>query len=883
MAELRDYQIATLTDIKDAVREGKRRLMVQMPTGCHAPGSLVLTFDGGEKRVEDVEVGDRLMGPDSAPRHVLALHHGNDDMFSLVPKRAASPFIVNAGHILSLVQTQLPGRDKRSVYNGERRYCSVLDYLTETQEFRHIHKLELSGRIEFPRSGIAGNVGIKPADFFDPYLLGVLLGDGSIIAGSPTICCCDDEIVQAVVAIAAKYRVQVTKYANNRGSAPQYSLRVQRGENNPITLALRYLRLWGTRSGTKFIPFPYKVAPMEDRLQLLAGLIDTDGHFHNGGFDYVTKSKQLALDVAFVARSSGLAVSESTKIINSGPYVGNVYWRLHINGETGLIPTRVVRKKAGARMQIKNPLITGFDVESAGPGEYFGFEVDEDNLYLTADFMIHHNSGKTRLAAEIVNGARGKKKRVIFEVPAISLVDQTVGMFHSEGISDVGVIQASHHMTDWSKPIQICSVQTLTRKGEVPEADVVIRDEAHKIFKFDIEWMLLDRWRNTPFIGLSATPWTKGLGRVYEELIVGSTTHELIEKQWLVPMRVFAPMAPDLKPDLSEVRTTAGDYNEKDLHKAVMRDKLIADIVKTWSDKAEGRPTICFAVDRNHADTLRQRFNAAGVPAAYMDCETPLWERRDIQRSFERGDIKVVCNVEIVGIGVDWPSISCISYCRPTKSEMRFVQNIGRGLRPSPGKADLLILDHSDTHMRLGFVVDIHHEGLNGGRLATEPVKFVKLPKQCPACGYLKSYGVRVCPNCAHETVAPPPIVENLGGRLEEFKGRKKRKGDNWGIEEKMCFYAELKGYGISKGYKPGWAAMKYRDRLKVWPRGSVEDVPATSQMSAATMQWIRSQNIAWAKSKQKQGAVEQVKALAEYRATVPGTLCTEQDLEDFK
>jgi superfamily II DNA or RNA helicase len=503
--------------------------------------------------------------------------------------------------------------------------------------------------------------------------------------------------------------------------------------------------------------------------------------------------------------------------------------------------------------------------------------------------MSPTGSGKTKMAAEIVNGARGKKKRVIFEVPAISLVDQTVEMFYAEGIDEVGVIQANHIRTDWSKPIQVASVQTLMRR-ELPQADIVIRDEAHKLFKFDVRWMLEEAWRKVPFIGLSATPWTRGLGRIYERLVVGTTTAELIERGVLATFRVFAPS----HPDLSMVRTVAGDWHEGELSVAMNKQKLVADIVETWKAKAEDRPTICFAVDRAHAKSLQERFEAAGVPSAYMDCMTPLGERTNIYRSFKRGEVRVVCNVEVIGLGVDWPEVACISYCRPTKSETRFVQNIGRGLRMSAGKDDLLILDHSDTHLRLGFVTDIHHDALHMGRDASPQPTRVRLPKECPACGYLKQYGVQVCPNCGHKTAPPPPVKEYSAGELEQFNGKRKRgKTENMTLAEKAIFLAELKGYAIGHGYKLGWAAQKYKARFDTWPGWSIKDVAPRAEISLATSQWIKSQNIAWAKSKRREEVVRHETNGSEDKTTpascaaraelVEGTLCTEEDLENFR
>ncbi len=135
----------------------------------------------------------------------------------------------------------------------------------------------------------------------------------------------------------------------------------------------------------------------------------------------------------------------------------------------------------------------------------------------------------------------------------------------------------------------------------------------------------------------------------------------------------------------------------------------------TWLRRAENRPTFCFAVDSAHAKHLQTKFTEAGVSTGYIDAYTPTNERAEIKRQFHNGDISVVCNVGCLTTGIDW-DVRCIVLARPTKSEILFVQMIGRGLRTAEGKEDCLILDHSDTHLRLGFVTDIHHETLDDGR-----------------------------------------------------------------------------------------------------------------------------------------------------------------------
>lgn len=158
--------------------------------------------------------------------------------------------------------------------------------------------------------------------------------------------------------------------------------------------------------------------------------------------------------------------------------------------------------------------------------------------------MMATGAGKTKTAAAIVKRALAKGKRVVFVVPARELIDQTVAAFRKEGILEIGVIQADHPETDPTRQVQIASAQTLARRA-LPAADLVIVDEAHRIQRRVFEWMKL--CPKLPFIGLSATPWTKGLGKHYDDLIIGATTQQLIREGYLSPFRVFAPSHPDLR------------------------------------------------------------------------------------------------------------------------------------------------------------------------------------------------------------------------------------------------------------------------------------------------------------------------------------------------
>jgi len=451
-------------------------------------------------------------------------------------------------------------------------------------------------------------------------------------------------------------------------------------------------------------------------------------------------------------------------------------------------------------------------------------------------------AGKTATAGAIINMAREKGNGVMFCVPAISLVNQTVESFENDGIFDIGVMQAYHDRTDHTASVQVASIQTLMRRN-IPSTSLVIIDECHVQFKFLEKWFKQLEEQKVPVIGLSATPWAKGMGKLYDDLIIGTTTQKLIDAGYLSKFRTFAPA----HPDLTGVKVVKGDYETKGLSKAMQQGTLVADIVSTWLEKGEDRPTLCFAVDRAHAKKLQQQFQEAGVNCGYMDAFTEVEEREQIAKQFADGDLKVICNVGVLTTGIDW-DVRCIILARPTKSEILFTQIIGRGLRTAPGKEYCLILDHSDTTLRLGFVTDIHHEQLDSGdKKKGIAEKKIRLPKPCPKCTFLKPPGSRECPACGFKA-EPTSMVETEEGELRELTPTKKQITEDWPLFKKNAFYAELLGHAEIKGYKSGWAYHAYRQRFGVGPATK----PSPQMPSPATLSWIRHLNIARAKQREK-------------------------------
>jgi DNA repair protein RadD len=338
---------------------------------------------------------------------------------------------------------------------------------------------------------------------------------------------------------------------------------------------------------------------------------------------------------------------------------------------------------------------------------------------------------------------------------------------------------------------------------------------------------------------------------------------------------------PDV-PDLSSVSVVGGDFVIDELEKVMTPRKLVANIVDTWLQLAADRPTVCFCCTRAHADQVAKEFTLRGVGAAYLDCETSMADRAEVRRRMLRGEVKVVTNVEIVGLGIDWPEVSCISYCRPTMSDMRFVQNVGRGLRRAEGKVDLLILDHSTTTMRLGFINEIYamHRALDDGKTKpTQPVA-VLLPKPCEACSYLKPPRTAKCPNCGHVMEKHANHIAVQRGTLREIKADVERNNLIRSLPDKAHVYGQLVWWGQKKGYKPYWANMKFAEIYGVkFPRNLAWEDKVDSPVPLLLDHIYRS--IERWKRKQYNG---KRKAVAKPQTgVVSRSLMTKDDWEDFK
>lgn len=463
---------------------------------------------------------------------------------------------------------------------------------------------------------------------------------------------------------------------------------------------------------------------------------------------------------------------------------------------------------------------------------------------------IFTGGGKTVVAAEIFKSALAKGKRCLFVADAVELIDQTVNSFYAQGIESIGVIQAQHPLTDPTKMVQVASIQTLARRA-TPDFDLCICDEVHSLHKAHIK--LLEDRPNAPFIGLSATPWTKGLGNYFDDLICPISIQELTEQGYVAKLQAYAPS----HPDLDGVKIKAGDYDETQLSKVMQGEKLIADVVGTWKELGGERPTLCFCVDRAHARAMQERFQAEWIGCGYIDGDMDRGERKGVRRQLEAGEIKIVVSVGTMIKGVDW-KFGTIIDAQPTRSHMRHVQKLGR-LRPFAEWDNTgIVLDHSDNILRLGLPIDIHRDTLCTKKKGEksdgkgEAENRGGEPATCKKCTALIKPGDKSCYVCGFERKPQGADIEEGAGSLSLVGGDTTGPKKGVSQHEKDQFYRELLFVAEQRGRSQGWASHTYRDRYKEWPSRSAMKA---SPPSEATLSYVRAKDIRWAKGKGRKRA----------------------------
>ena len=363
--------------------------------------------------------------------------------------------------------------------------------------------------------------------------------------------------------------------------------------------------------------------------------------------------------------------------------------------------------------------------------------------------------------------------------------------------------------------MHLISVQTMAKRGLPHGIGLIIVDEAHTIHK---EIIRLIRGREISCIGLTATPFTKGLGKYYDAVVNVTTTKKLIADGYLSPYKIFACV----EPDMSNVPIYAGEWARKESGKKAL--EVVGDVVAEYLKHGEGRKFICSAVDTAHVEALHRQFAGAGVITANYTYRTSEEDREDMVNEFRKPDsyIRGLITVTAASKGFDVPDVGCIIMARPLrKSLSEHIQLFGRGLRIHPDKMDCIILDHSGNCGRFwvdteeffttGYVTLDDGEKKDAQKKAAEE----KEPMTCPSCKRLHS-PAPVCPACGFEHPKKASKTEHKAGTLVELIAEGASQGSNATLWQQLCSYAGARKPNDSDAMKR--ARGLYKSITKTWP-----------------------------------------------------------------
>lgn len=663
---LRPYQREANDQVIVGFDGDVRKQLVIIPTGggkCLGRGTPVLMFNGDVRAVETIQPGDLLMGPDSKPRLVKSICTGIEKMYQVKPIKGDS-WRCNASHILSLKisGTESVSHNGCRYRGGEVVNITAENLATANKTFLHCAKLWRVGVTSWPTAALP----------LDPWVMGVWLGDGG--TGKPEIHNPDDEVMRGLLnwcdTVGAVLRI------TKRGSDCRL-LRVngvtREHHTNPLTLALEAAGVLRQ----KHIPTAYKTGDMNQRLELLAGLIDTDGH-HDGraGLQFTSISEEMANDVAFVARSVGLAayVRSAEKGCQTGA-VGT-YWLVSISGDTSIIPCRIARKQCPPRAQKKSALTTGFNLIEEESDVYFGFEIEgPDRLFLLGDFTVTHN---TILFAFLAAHYQPKRTLIIAHreellIQARDKIQKATGLWCE--------IEKAEQRASLDSPVVVASIQTLMgrmTRWPADHFDLVVVDEAHHVLADSYLAVLGYFDKHAKVLGVTATPDRgdkKNLGKYFEHIAFEVSIARLIREGWLSPIMVKTlPVMVDLK----GIRKVGGDLSADELGERL--NPWIEKVASEVAREAWDRKSVVFLPLVKTSERMRDALLRNGIDARCVSGVDK--DRAETLRWFEKaGPGSALCNSMLLSEGFDQPDVDCIVSLRPTQMRALYAQMIGRGTR----------------------------------------------------------------------------------------------------------------------------------------------------------------------------------------------------------
>lgn len=441
-------------------------------------------------------------------------------------------------------------------------------------------------------------------------------------------------------------------------------------------------------------------------------------------------------------------------------------------------------------------------------------------------------SGKTVLASRVAFDAANRRgRRVLFMAHRTELLHQMSATIARFGVPH-GMITAGVR-TDPSNPVQVASVQSLDTGVAMPhldENDLIIVDECHRADATK----LIAQYPKVRRIGLTATPYRIDDGRIrplapeYRRMVIGATPRQLLEQGFIVPLRIIAP-PPPMALSTELLQQDSMTVRERAMGSAT----IMGDVVQTWV-KAGPAQTIAYCVSVNHAKNVAEAFRAVGVDAVALDGTTEAEKRRIVLDAFRAGRHQVLCNAMLFTEGLDVPSVSRILLLRPTESPIVYLQQVGRGVRPYPGKTHCEVFDHAGNVFLHGDPYDDRTMGLEVvpglGRPVGVPEREIPMWR-CPACFCVKRpRPAKECPFC-HTVIKTKRTISIVAGELTEYddaemavaKVQARQEADLRKLDQRVR--ARLMRALMSEGLSWRQARKPMLDLAEKWVAGGRKDI----------------------------------------------------------
>ena len=428
-------------------------------------------------------------------------------------------------------------------------------------------------------------------------------------------------------------------------------------------------------------------------------------------------------------------------------------------------------------------------------------------------FVLPTGGGKTFTFVYVGQSAVQRGNRVLILVHRQELLMQASRSLSAMGVRH-GLIAAGHNTT--GDPVQVASVQTMIRRlgKHRYHFDLIIVDEAHHAIAGS--WRkIIDAFPQARVLGVTATPIRsdgKGLRDVFDAIVLGPTVQQLIEMGYLVRPVVYAPPT---QLDLTGVRRRMGDFDQTELGKRLDKPTITGSAVQHYRKLCDRQPAIAFCVSVAHAQHVAADFRAAGYAAMAIDGSMPDAERKQAIDDLANGRLHVLTSCDIVSEGTDIPVVAAAILLRPTQSTGLFLQQVGRALRPAPGKDRAIILDHVGNCMRHGMPQDDREWSLDGDLAAKRAKNDNEVPpvKQCEKC-YAVFKPQPICPVCGHVHEIKGREIKETDGELQEIDAATMQRQRRQEIGKAKTL-EELQEVARRRGYKPGWARFIWNARQR--------------------------------------------------------------------